>query len=146
MPDAFDIDDLRATDTDDLAIVHPVTGKPTSWVWTLAGPAHPDTIAQANRSTREMLKTQRMKENAATNRKKWIEPERTPEEVRRENAESFAARVLGWTPARINKEDYPFSKENVVRLLLDPAYGRIYAQLLEYFSSDDSFTNRSATA
>ena len=33
----------------------------------------------------------------------------------------------------------------VVKLLLDPAYGRVYAQLLEHFSSDDSFTNRSVT-
>jgi len=142
-PDAFDIDELRSTDTDELAIVHPATGKPTPWVWTLAGPGHPTTIEQANRAARQSLHTAKLKEQAAVNRKKWIEPERDPDEVREENARSFAARVLGWTPARINQADYPFSVENVTKLLLDPAYGRVYVQLLEYFGADDSFMARS---
>lgn len=143
--DAFDIDELRATDTDDLAINHPVTNAPTSWVWTLAGPGHPRSIEAANTQAREGLRLQRLREQAIVNRKKWTEPERSPDQMREENAKSFAARVLGWTPARINGQDYPFSSENVTKLLLDPAYGRVYLQLLEYFGADDSFTKRSAT-
>ncbi len=142
---AFDIDDLRYTDTDELAIVHPMTGAATTWVWTLAGPGHPKTLEQSDRLARENLRAARLKEQASVNRKKWIEPEKTPEEVRTENSHFFAQRVLGWTPARINGEDYPYTHENCVKLLLDPSYGLIYGQLAEYFRSDDSFTKRSAT-
>jgi hypothetical protein len=143
--DAFDIGELRATDTSEIAINHPVTGAPTTWIWTLAGPGHPRSIEAANTAARETLRVQRLREQAIVNRRKWVEPERTPDEMRDENAKSFAVRVLGWTPARINGEDYPFSQENCLKLLKDPAYGRVYLQLLEYLSSDESFTQRSAT-
>lgn len=146
MNDAFDIDELRYLDTEELAIVHPVTGVPTSWVWTLAGPGHPKTVEQSDRIAREALKAARAKEQAAVNRKKWIEPDKTPDEVRRDNARFFAERVLGWTPARINGEAYPYSPDNCIKLLLDPAYGLIYQQLSEHFRADDSFTQRSATS
>ena len=144
MSEPFDIDELKATETDDLAIVHPNTGAATSWIWTLAGPGHPRSIEAANIAARETLRIARMREQAMANRRKWVEPERTPDEMRTENAKSFAVRVLGWTPARINGQDYPYSTDNCVKLLIDPAYGRVYLQLLEYFSSDESFTKRSA--
>lgn len=143
--EAFDIDELRSTDSEEVAIVHPITGAPTTWKWTLAGPGHPKSIEVANKAARETLRIERLRDQAQVNRRKWVEPEKTPDENRRANATSFAARVLGWTPARINKADYPFSEENAVNLLLDPAYGRIYVQLLEHFVSDASFTRRSAT-
>lgn len=146
MADAFDIDVLRSTDTEELAILHPVTGEPTTWIWTLAGPSHPASIEQSDRLARENLRTQRLREQAVVNRKKWTEPEVTPEENRRENANLFAARVVGWTPARINGQDYPFSRENCAKLLLDPAYGRVFIQIAEYFQSERSFTQRSATS
>jgi hypothetical protein len=111
--DAFDIEELKATDTDEVAINHPVSGAPTTWIWTLAGPAHPRSIEAANVATRDALRVQRLREQAVVNRRKWIEPERTPDEMRMENAKSFAIRVLGWTPARINGEDYPYNTENV---------------------------------
>lgn len=142
--DSFDLDDLRSTATDELAIVHPKTGEVTTWIWTLAGPGHPRSIEAANISAREALRVQRLREQAVVNRKKWIEPDRTPDEMRRENAESFAIRVLDWTPVKLSGNDYPYSRENVVKLLLDPSFGKIYLQLLEYFNSDESFTKRSA--
>lgn len=98
----------------------------------------------ADRAARDALRLQRLREQAQVNRKKWIEPETTPEENRKDNANSFASRVLGWTEARINGKDYPFSHENCVTLLLDPAFGRIYLQLVEHFNSERSFTKRSA--
>lgn len=140
----FDIGDLRSTDTAKLAIVNPATGQPTTWEWELAGPGHPASIAQSDRQAKENLHTEKLKEQARVNRKKWIQPEPTPEEVREKNALFFAERVLGWSPVRLNGEDYPFSRENCVKLLLDPTYGRIYSQIAEYFAADDSFTDGSA--
>jgi hypothetical protein len=102
------------------------------------------TIAQSDRQAREVLRTARQKEQAAVNRKKWIEPERSPDDVREENVRLFGERVLGWTPVRLDGADYPFSQENVRKLLLDPAYGRVYNQLAQHFAADDSFTKRSA--
>ncbi len=143
MTDAFDIDDLKSTETDELAIVHPRTGAPTTWIWTLAGPGHPATVEMNNRNNREAQATQRKRELAASNGKAWIPPERSADETREETARSFAGRVLGWTPARINGADYPFSAENVVKLLLDPNYDRIYLQLIQFFRADASFTKAS---
>jgi hypothetical protein len=141
----FDIDELRSTATDEVAIVHPVSGQPTTWIWTLAGPGHPASIEVANLAARDAPRLQRAREQAVVNRKKWVEPERTPDDLRKDNAESFAKRVLAWTPVKMNGADYPFSHANVVSLLLDASFGKIYLQLLEYFSADDSFTKRSAT-
>jgi hypothetical protein len=144
MSDPFDVGELKAAETAEIAIVHPNSGEPTSWIWTLAGPGHPASVEAANTAARETLRVQRLREQALANRRKWIEPERTPDEMRLENAKSFAVRVIDWTPAKINGADYPHSTENVLKLLINPAYGRVYLQLLEYFSADDSFTNRSA--
>lgn len=145
MADAFDIDELRSTDTDELVIVHPATGAPTTWVWTLAGPGHPATVAASDRVAQRALELDRQRSQALNNRRNWHEPKRTPTEQRRENAETFASRVVGWTAARINGADYPFSTQNVVKLLLDPAYDRVYGQLLAYFVADEAFTQRSAS-
>jgi hypothetical protein len=142
---AFDIDTLRSDDTGELTILHPVTGEPTTWVWTLAGPGHPRSIAEADKAAKQTLKEERERDQAMVNRRKYIAQERTPEQNRKMNAETFAARVISWTPARINGADYPYSHENVVKLLLNPAYGRVYVQLLEYFASEKSFTPPSAT-
>jgi hypothetical protein len=141
----FDIGDLASTMQDDVAIVHPVSGQPTTWIWTLAGPGHAASVEVANAAARSALNLARAREQAVANRKKWVEPERSPEEIRKENAESFARRVLAWTPVKLNGGDYPFTHQNAVSLLLDPSYGKIYLQLLEYFNADDSFTKRSAT-
>ena len=145
MSEPFDIDEVRAMDTAEVPIVHPSTGQPTTWIWTLAGPGHPKSVEAANIALREMLRVQKLKDQAQANRKKWIEPDRTPDEARLENIKSFALRVLGWTPARIGGADYPYSNENVISLLKDRAYDKLYTQLLEYFTSDESFTKPSAT-
>lgn len=144
-PEPFDIDEIKALDTAEVAVVHPFSGLPTTWIWTLAGPGHPKSIEASNIVLRDMLRTQRMREQAQANRKKWIEPDRSPDETRLENVKSFALRVLGWTPCRINGADYPYSFDNVVALLMNQAYNKLYAQLLEYFTSDEGFTKPSAT-
>ena len=145
MSEPFDIDEVKAMDTAEVAINHPSSGLPTTWIWTLAGPGHPKTVEASNIALREMLRVQKLKDQAQANRKKWTEPDRSPEDVRLENIKSFAMRVLGWTPARIGGADYPYSNENVIELLKNRAYDKLYTQLLEYFTSDESFTKPSAT-
>lgn len=145
MADAFELDDLAATDTGELTIVSPVTGEPTTWVWTLAGPGHPITVAQADKASREALKLEQQRAHAAAAGKKFREPEITLEERKERNARFFADRVLGWTPVTIRGEPYPWSVDNAVKLLLNPAYGRIYGQLAEYFLSETAFTKPSAS-
>jgi hypothetical protein len=105
MSDPFDVGELKAAETAEIAIVHPNSGEPTSWIWTLAGPGHPASVEAANTAARETLRVQRLREQALANRRKWIEPERTPDEMRLENAKSFAVRVIDWTPAKINGAD-----------------------------------------
>lgn len=141
--DVFDIDTIGAEKTADVPIVHPSTGEPTSWKWTLAGPGHPKSVEVANKAAKDQLRLDAEREKAQTNRKKWTPQERTPDQNRQDNAEALAHRVLGWTPARINGADYPYSYENTVKLLLDPDYSRVYLQLLEYFVSETSFTRPS---
>ncbi len=143
---AFDIDVFDTADTAELTMVHPVTGTPTTWVWTLAGPGHPRTIEQSNRIARERLDQERQKEQARVNGKKWHEPRREPEEERRRNCAYFAERVVDWTPCRINGEDYPFTTENCIAILADPRKPRIFNQLATYFAGDEAFTASSATS
>jgi hypothetical protein len=141
----FDIGTLQTTVTADLPIVHPVTGNPTNWIWTLAGPSHPKTVEASNIAARDALNLQRQREQAIANRRKWVEPDKSPDQMRAENARSFALRVLDWTPVKMNGAEYPYSNENVIALLLNPAYGKIYNQLLDYFNSDESFMEPSET-
>ena len=144
-PVAFDVADLQSTDTAELAIVHPATGQPTTWVWTLAGPGHPATLAQSDRLARTALKAAAMKEQATVNRKKWHEDVREPADVRAENVRFYAERVLGWSPVRFNGQDFPYSRESCIAFLANPQNDKIYGQLTAYFQADDSFTKRSAT-
>jgi hypothetical protein len=143
---AFDLEALKAADTATMTVLHPLTGEPTTWQITFAGPAHPKAIALSNRLARKRLGDERLREQAAANGRKWKAAERLPEEIREENVRIVAERMLGWTPVRINGADLPFTEEAAVRLLLDPAYGRIYDQVLEFLGADDSFLSRPAEA
>lgn len=143
--DSFDISALETADTAILEIRHPGTGMPSGWKWTIAGPGHPVTVEQGTRLSRKVLAEARLKEQAAVNGKKWRGDDRDPEEIRRENAETFAERVLGWTDIKLRGEVYPYSRENVVKLLLDPKMGTIYNQLIEFLRNDDSFLPGSGT-
>ena len=127
---AFGLEALKAADTATMTVLHPLTGEPTTWQITIAGPAHPKAIALSNRLARKRLGDERLREQAAANGRKWKAVER----------------MLGWTPVRINGADLLFTEEAAVRLLLDPAFGRIYDQVLEFLGADDSFLSRPAEA
>lgn len=141
---AFDAGIFEFEDTAEMTVRHPITDQPTTWVWTIAGPGHPVTVEQGTRLSRKVLNENRAKEQAMVNGRKWKGDDREPEEIRRENAETFAERVLGWTEVTINGEPYGYSRENVVKLLMNPRYGRIYTQLLDFLRADENFMKGSA--
>ena len=143
----FDIDSLGAVDTAELRIKSR-DGTPTPWVWIIAGPGHPKTIELNDRVTAEMRARQKAQEAARVNGKKWKGDNETVEEARRRNIGNMADRVLGWTPENVKLagEPYPFSRENVVRILMDPERGdTIIAQLGDFFDDERSFMKRSET-
>ena len=138
--DLFDIAAFESEDTAEMVVEHPITGEPTTWRITLAGPAHATTIAQGDRLSRQTMREARDRETAIANGKKWKGgEERTPEDNRRRNAEFLAARMLGWTPVRINGAELAFSTENAIRLLVDPRYFRLYQQVMNFLADERSF-------
>jgi len=145
-PAIFDISAFDTQDVSEMTVMDPVSGKPTTWKISFAGPGHEVTIAQSNEIARKSLADAKMKEQARVNGKKWKGEDKTPEEARQENADYFTARMLAWTPVKINGADYPFSRENAAKLLLDPRKGGLYNQILEFLRDDDAFMKRSATA
>lgn len=138
----FDISTIDAIDTAEMVVV--VGDRPTSWKWTFAGPGHPQAIAVSEKLNRERLRRNAAMEQAQVNGKKWKAEEETPAEVARRNAEYVVDRLLGWTPVKMNGEDYPFSRENALNLLLDPKKVLLANQALEFLADLRSFTPRSS--
>lgn len=140
----FDASVFESEDTAEMTVLHPVTDKPTSWKITFAGPGHPKTVDQQNRLARRRLEEARDKERAQVNQKKWKPAEVSVEQQRRENAEFFAERMLGWTPVRLSPDQPPivFSHENAVELLLNPKMGKLFLQVIEFVTGEDSFLNK----
>ena len=138
----FSMADLEAADIAEMTVE--VNGKPTSWVWTFAGPGHPQAIAQSNRLSRERLHEDRLKEQAITNGKKWKAPEETVDQVRERNVNQIVERLVGWSPVKIDGADYPFTPENAKALLIDPRRIGLFTQAMEFLSDLGSFTKRSA--
>lgn len=141
----LDLSMFAAEDTAEWDVPHPVTGEPSGWKWTFAGPGHPQTVEAANRATRRRLEEEKRMEAARVNGKKWKPEDRTVEELRRENVRLVVDRLIGWTPIKINGEDYPFSRENAESLLLNPAMVRLYNGAIGFLADEESFTPRSAT-
>ncbi len=84
------------------------------------------------------------KEKARVNGRKWQGDFIDTAEQQRINAEFFAKKVLSWTPVRINGADFPYSLGNVVKTLMDPHYGSVYRQLLDFITEEKSFMRPSS--
>lgn len=140
-PAAFDIDELDALDTADMVVLS--NGRPTSWVWTFAGPGHQKAIDAANKAMRERLRVEAEQEQARVNGRKWKAEEETPSAALNRNVGYVVDRLIGWSPVKMSGEDFPFSPENARKLLTDPKKGALLLQALEFLADGKSFTKRS---
>ncbi len=136
--------DLSAVDTADESVMEVVVnGSPVDWRWTFAGPGHPKTIEQSNRLAKERLRKEKLQEQAVVNGKKWKAEEETVEQALERNVSLVVDRLLGWSPVKMNGQDYPFSTENARALLMDRRKGQLLIQALEFLGEEQSFTQRS---
>lgn len=142
----FDIGELDARDEAELAIKHPSTGEPTTWIWTFYGPGHPKTIEIANRVSREALHKLAAQNQARINGKKWKEDEEPIDKIRSDNVDNIVARTKGFTPININGGVIQFSAESARGLLLDRRKGWLFSQVIEFLREDENFMQPSAKA
>lgn len=138
----IDLSDIDAADESEMVVV--LNGKPTTWVWTFAGPGHPKTIAQGNRIARESLHDAKEKEQARVNNRKWKATEEAPDDIRKKNVAYVVERLLGWTPIKLAGEPLAFSPDAATKLLLDPRKVTLLTQALDFINEDKSFIKRSA--
>lgn len=139
---AFDLAELDAADESRMTVI--ANGRQTDWVWTFAGPGHPNTVAQSNRLSRERLQRERAIEQTIHNGRKWKAPDESPDEVLSRNVEIVVERLLGWSPVKLNGDDYSFSPENARKLLLDRRKSALLIQALEFLGDEAAFMRRSA--
>ena len=142
----LDLSTLRAAETMTLDIRHPTTGDLTGWVWTIAGPGHPATVAYQEKMQRRRLNEEKLKEQARINGRKWKGDDRDPDEVRRDNVEAVAVRVVDFTKVRLDGRDIAYSPDEVMTLLLDPSFGWLFGQVIEFLMDDAAFFSRSAAS
>lgn len=139
---SFDLSELDSVDEAQMTVM--AGDKSTGWIWSFAGPGHPQTIAQRDRIAREQLQRQRAIELAQVNGRKWKgDGTRSPDELRSNNVSYILERLIGWSPITMNGEPYPFSQDNARKLLLDPRKSGLYQQALDFVLEENSFTPRS---
>lgn len=139
----FDLADLKAANTAELAIIHPVTKLATTWVWTFAGPGHPVTRALSERLGKKDRAEAFQREKAMFTGR---DPkEKSNNEVIAENALRFGGRVLGWTPIVMNGQELAYSQQKAIEILADPDYGWLYTQVFNFLRDDETFLKSSKT-
>lgn len=134
-----DISALAYTETGELDILHPVTGEPIGWKWQIAGPSHAVSIQLGDEIARRQIRERHARETAQVNGRKWRPEDETPDKNRKENAQFYARRVLGFNPVRVLGEELHFSTETCRRILEDPKFGWVYRQIAAYCVDDAGF-------
>lgn len=142
--DDFDISSFKTLATADMVVNHPITGVPTKWVITFAGPGHAQTIALADLQARRSLVEERKRVSAQVNGRKYKPDDVSPDEKRDEIVHDVVERIVTWTPVKLDGEVTEFSKPRAVALLRDPAYGKLFEQIIEFLAAERSFMPRSA--
>ena len=145
-PAVFDLADFSAVDEADLNIRHPVTGEPTGWIITFAGPAHPQTIALHDRLARQSLIEEKAQRQAQINGRKWKAEDETHEERQAKNIRQLADRIVRWSPIKINGETIPFSQQNAIKILSDKSKGFVAQQCVDFLGAEQTFLPKPATA
>lgn len=143
------ITDLSAdlpSDTFDLAIVKPGTAQPNGWIITLAGPAHPKTIAFKNSAQRDRLHKEASIEASQVNGRKYKPESRTPEEADSQTVKWLISRIVTWTPVKIGSETIQFSDDAAANLFLRPAMAPYIAQIVDYLQGERAFMPTSVDA
>lgn len=147
VPDVLDVACLDAVDEGQLDIRHPVSGDPIGWIWTFFGPGHPDTVALADRVTRDALRKSAARRQAIANGRKWKEDDdQSLDDIRKENVANIVARTKTFTPIKLNGELIEFSKDKAAALLLDRRKGWLFKQVTEYLQAEENFIQPSATS
>ncbi|MGY3689943.1 hypothetical protein ACVIGA_000023 [Bradyrhizobium sp. USDA 3240] len=151
MTESTAILDLSAhlpVDTFKLQIRKPGTDTPIGWVIELAGPAHPQTIALNNESTRDAIEKEKAIEFAQVNGRKWKTEDETVADRRRQNVTKVCRRIVGWSPnptfKTVSPDPIPFSIESAVDLFLRPELGSFFVQVTDYLTSERAFTRPSS--
>lgn len=139
MSDVFDIGGLDTQDEAELAIRHPSTDEPTTWVWTFYGPAHPKTVELADRVSREALRDLAAQKQARVNGKKWKEDAQSADTLRAETVASIVARTKTFTPVKLGAETIEFSPDAATLLLQDRKKAWLFSQIVEWLRDDESF-------
>ncbi|WP_100962632.1 branched-chain amino acid ABC transporter [Bosea sp. FBZP-16] len=143
---AIDLSAFQPADIGVLAILQPGTGRPTGWEITFAGPSHDKTLAWANASARDELRRQAQLEAQLRNGRKVKPDDIDVDQVRRENVARVVARIVDWTPVKLdpNGPTIVFNEAAATELLLDPRLSWVYLQALEFLNDERSFTRASA--
>lgn len=143
VPALFDLGSITAVNTGTLTVLHPVTGEPTNWTITLAGPEHPVTEAISDEIVSENDARQRQQEQARVNGKKWKAPDEG-EAARKKTTERLARRILGWTPVTFDGVAFDYNAINAFRLVDEGKFLPVAKQVIDFLNDDASFTKRSA--
>ena len=145
--DDFDLASVDAQDEAQLAIRHPKTNKPTSWIWTFYGPAHPATVALADRVSKDALRRLAEQRSARINGKPWTDDDdKTMDQIRVENVETIVARTREFSPVKLDGNLIEFSAATARELLLDRRKAWLIGQVMEFLSSEANFILPSAKA
>lgn len=126
-------------DTVEFEVMLPGTGEPTGWIWTFAGPTHPQSIEAGKVATRKLLRENQANEAKRLNGKKVKPDTRTVDEVLEENVGAIVDMVVTWRGA-----DVPFSREKATEFLLDRRFFSLLNQISEFMDNDKLFIKDSA--
>lgn len=139
-----DLTDTLFEETATLEMCVPGTNKPAGWVWTLAGPSHPQSVAYSKEEERKAAHRENLMEQARVNGRKWKGDERSDADKRREFIEGLVARIVTWNPVKIGGKVWDFSATNAIELLLKPEMGGYISQYVDYLTSQKAFMKASA--
>jgi hypothetical protein len=130
---SFDLDAVRYGDEFKYPVKHPVTGEETTWIITLAGPGHPQTLDALEEQFREEQEEEEKRQQESIEAVKAGQPvprkRATIAELKRTNAKRLAARIVSSTPVRINGQDLVLNKDTAVDILADAGYEWLFNQI-----------------